>query len=272
MESSNKKWIILAVVTLSAFITNVDATIVVVGLPRLMAGLGILGLEAELARAGHTEGSSPACFDAPATSELTVGGRKVIGSAQVRRSGDLLQYGSVPRRFDAALHVRLLGLHGGQAAERWLQRRAAGLSDAAGRDLAWDEVAEALIEGWRRALEIGMVPGRASAREAEREPDDQEVPALFLAAGGRNPLQVKGIGGAHAHRHDLQGVDSIRDTIDAARNRLAVTVGQERADPALMHPGNRVDVQPGFAFAAGQGPVVPRPEFEPPPVVPCPND
>lgn len=134
----------------------------------LMAGLEILGLGAELARADRAEGSSPACFDAPATSELTVGGRKVIGSAQVRRSGYLLQHGSVPLRFDAALHVRLLGLHGGQAAERWLQRRAAGLSDAAGRDLTWDEVAEALVEGWRRVLGVQMVPGPASTGEAER--------------------------------------------------------------------------------------------------------
>ncbi len=40
-ESKSKKWIILSVVTLSAFITNVDATIVVVGLPKLMGGLHI---------------------------------------------------------------------------------------------------------------------------------------------------------------------------------------------------------------------------------------
>ena len=40
-ESTSKKWIILSVVTLSAFITNVDATIVVVGLPKLMGGLHI---------------------------------------------------------------------------------------------------------------------------------------------------------------------------------------------------------------------------------------
>nr|WP_238413439.1 MFS transporter [Alicyclobacillus sp. TC] len=35
------KWSILAAVTLVSFITNVDATIVVIGLPRLMSGLHI---------------------------------------------------------------------------------------------------------------------------------------------------------------------------------------------------------------------------------------
>ena len=36
---SNRKWAILAVTTLGAFIFNVDATIVVVGLPRILEGL-----------------------------------------------------------------------------------------------------------------------------------------------------------------------------------------------------------------------------------------
>lgn len=40
-SGDNKKWWILAVVTLVAFVTNLDATIVVVGLPRMVAGLHI---------------------------------------------------------------------------------------------------------------------------------------------------------------------------------------------------------------------------------------
>ncbi|SMC18159.1 drug resistance transporter, EmrB/QacA subfamily [Clostridium acidisoli DSM 12555] len=40
MENS-KKWIILSVVTLVSFITNVDSTIVTIGLPKLMKGLNI---------------------------------------------------------------------------------------------------------------------------------------------------------------------------------------------------------------------------------------
>lgn len=41
MTTSKRKWWILAVVTLVAFVTNLDGTIVVVGLPRLVAGLHI---------------------------------------------------------------------------------------------------------------------------------------------------------------------------------------------------------------------------------------
>lgn len=40
-QASNQKWGILSVVTLVAFVTNLDATIVVVGLPRMVSGLHI---------------------------------------------------------------------------------------------------------------------------------------------------------------------------------------------------------------------------------------
>ena len=35
-NSDSQKWIILAIVTLVSFITNIDATIVVIGLPSMM--------------------------------------------------------------------------------------------------------------------------------------------------------------------------------------------------------------------------------------------
>lgn len=41
------------------------------------------------------ERSGPACFDEPATHELLLAGKKVVGSAQVRRHGALLQHGSI---------------------------------------------------------------------------------------------------------------------------------------------------------------------------------
>lgn len=40
-QSHSNKWIILLVVTLVSFITNVDSTIVIIGLPKLMQGLNM---------------------------------------------------------------------------------------------------------------------------------------------------------------------------------------------------------------------------------------
>ena len=63
----------------------------------LLDGLGRLGVNAELA---STTARAPApstrpCFEAPGEGELVAGGSKLVGSAQWRDDGALLQHGSI---------------------------------------------------------------------------------------------------------------------------------------------------------------------------------
>ncbi len=134
----------------------------------LLEGLNRLGLPGELA-AGKREGArSAACFDAPAMYEIVVDGRKVIGSAQVRRAGYLLQHGSVPLTFDPMLHVRLLALGGGERMARWLLRQASGLEGLSLRALDWNEVAQALTYGFAVGLGVELEAGGHLPWEIER--------------------------------------------------------------------------------------------------------
>ncbi|MCU1458346.1 MAG: octanoyltransferase [Actinomycetia bacterium] len=59
----------------------------------LIAGLGRLGVEAEIAC--HEGPTGPVCFTAQRGADLRVGGRKLCGSAQVQRGQALLQHGSI---------------------------------------------------------------------------------------------------------------------------------------------------------------------------------
>lgn len=90
----------------------------------LIAGLGHLGLDAEVVRhrtpAGRSNraistsrtayGPSDACFAAPVGADLQIGGRKICGSAQKRRRGWFLQHGSIPLDDDRAQVARLLDI------------------------------------------------------------------------------------------------------------------------------------------------------------------
>lgn len=63
----------------------------------LLSGLARLGVEARVAvreTRGATPGPAP-CFNEPWGGELTLGGRKLAGSAQWRSDGALLQHGSI---------------------------------------------------------------------------------------------------------------------------------------------------------------------------------
>ena len=76
----------------------------------LIDGLARLGVSASMADgkgATRVPDSTP-CFEVPSSGELVVDGRKLVGSAQWRDGGALLQHGSILIEDDQALAVSLL--------------------------------------------------------------------------------------------------------------------------------------------------------------------
>ena len=63
---------------------------------------------AEGGRNGAGEELKSCCFSAPSKNELLVEGRKICGSAQVRRRGGFLQHGSLLLTFDPGKTASLL--------------------------------------------------------------------------------------------------------------------------------------------------------------------
>jgi lipoate-protein ligase A len=97
-----------------------------------------LGATARLADDARTPGvDAGACFAAPAGGEVMVGDGKLVGSAQVRAGGGLLQHGAFLLEDDQALvdHVTL-----GAAAPA----RAVPLSAVLGRRVTFEEAADAV--------------------------------------------------------------------------------------------------------------------------------
>ncbi len=85
----------------------------------LQAGLGLLGAEPDVERSGTAplpRHKGP-CFSARTRYELSVGGRKLVGSAQRRRDGRLLQHGSILLDAPDRRLWAVLGEGSGQAAD-----------------------------------------------------------------------------------------------------------------------------------------------------------
>ena len=142
----------------------------------LLAGIHKLGLDARLTMPAaayslrrHTPASA-ACFDSPSHYELTVQGRKLIGSAQVRKQGLILQHGSILLDFDPA---ELTGIFNLQADAKLrmqdlLRRRVISLKEALGRLPAYAEVRNALITGITTALQLELQPGTLTTAELQQ--------------------------------------------------------------------------------------------------------
>lgn len=135
----------------------------------LVAGLARLGVAAELHAGSGGRAPSPSlapCFEKPVEGEVTAGGGKLVGSAQRRWDGVLLQHGSIPLEDDQAALAELL-------AEPWRApagAAAASLSGLLGRVPGWEELTSALAEGWRESLGVELAeaaPTPAERRRAE---------------------------------------------------------------------------------------------------------
>ncbi len=139
----------------------------------LLDGLRRLEIEAQETPAENRAAAdgSAACFDVPSAHEITAGGRKLVGSAQCRRGGWVLQHGSLPLRGDVARIVD--GLAFDDEMERdtlrdALRRRATTVAEVLGRDVSFAAAAQALAEGFSAALSLTLIPGKLSDGEHTR--------------------------------------------------------------------------------------------------------
>ena len=139
----------------------------------LQQGLARAGIAVTLERARRPAAEGIAarhpCFSAAGRYELTAaGGRKMVGSAQRRRSGWIMQHGSIltgPRHLD--LPRFLVGIDAAKEMHT-LRQVTVDCSQLVKRsvDAAW--LAPLLAEGFAAGLELRLEPGTLTPREEQR--------------------------------------------------------------------------------------------------------
>lgn len=125
----------------------------------------------ENALLADNERNNPVCFDVPSSYEITVGGKKLIGSAQARRKEGVLQHGSLPLHGDLTRIVQVLAFPdevARQAAAQRLVQRATTAESILGQPLTWQEAAEAFVAAFERELNLSLLPGELTASEVSR--------------------------------------------------------------------------------------------------------
>lgn len=116
---------------------------------------------------------NPVCFEVPSNFEITHKGKKLIGSAQARKAGGVLQHGSLPLFGDLGRITQ--ALHFDSEAERLaaaqnVSSRATTLQEAAGKTLSWEDAARALIRAFtaQPGIEVELArPDQDEIRAAE---------------------------------------------------------------------------------------------------------
>jgi len=139
----------------------------------LLAGLSRLGADAHADRQTSSTANhkGPVCFEVPSHYEITVDGKKLIGSAQVRKFNGVLQHGSFPLTGDIARICDALVFDSVAArahAQRNVVERATTLEAAIGRAVPWQEAAEVLAGSFKDTFEVAAFEGDLTTEERDR--------------------------------------------------------------------------------------------------------
>ena len=130
----------------------------------LAAGLQRLGVKVDLVRpvpgGGRTAARHPSCFSSSVGYEISSQGKKLVGSAQKRCKGAILQHGSIlllghGEEFGALLNRRHRRPHAAMAS----------LGDLIGTLPSRPAVVEALAEGFREVWGVDLAPGDVTEEE-----------------------------------------------------------------------------------------------------------
>ncbi|MDR2797503.1 MAG: lipoate--protein ligase family protein [Treponema sp.] len=113
--------------------------------PGIIQGLACLGVSSRFA----------------GINDILVEGRKISGNAQTRRMGCVLQHGTLLLASDVDLMFELLLVPQEKLKDKCIQDvrdRVTSLKALLSRDIAYEEVALAVAEGFRRGLSLDFIP------------------------------------------------------------------------------------------------------------------
>ena len=131
--------------------------------------LSVLAIrEGKKDKATRPQDENPVCFEAPSDYEITIEGKKLVGSAQARRKNGVLQHGSLPLSGDIARITQSLNYKTEKLRERVaesVRSKATTVESSLARVVSWDEAAAAFAKGFAEALNIHFVDGELSAEE-----------------------------------------------------------------------------------------------------------
>ncbi|MBK7454484.1 MAG: lipoate--protein ligase family protein [Anaerolineales bacterium] len=140
----------------------------------LLYAIRELGLPVEIKEHANEPAAlnlNPVCFEVPSTYEITVEGKKLIGSAQARKKEGVLQHGSLPLTGDLTRICLALVFKDEPAREHAAQRllaRATTVKSVIDVEPDWETAAQALVKGFEAQLGIRFQRGELSRSESER--------------------------------------------------------------------------------------------------------
>jgi lipoyl(octanoyl) transferase len=140
----------------------------------LLEALRTLGLQPQASENGthhNSKAPNPVCFEVPSNYEITVNGKKLIGSAQARRKDGLLQHGALPLYGDLTRIISALQFPDAAAqaeAQERLLLHATTVERELGQAPNWEQAQLAFRDAFQKVLNLDLVAAQMTENEIQR--------------------------------------------------------------------------------------------------------
>jgi len=159
----------------------------------LTAGLQKLGVQAQLQKrspdfhAHYRNALSASCFSAAARYEILVQGEKLVGSAQRKIGGSVLQHGSILLG-EGHLELAFYLASTEQEKNRFrgaIQERTTSLSGCLGKNVTWEQAVESLREGFEQSLGVHLEEDEFTDEENRLIRGNEKQFSIYSCGQGR---------------------------------------------------------------------------------------
>lgn len=121
-----------------------------------------LGLKAGMKGEVKRSQKSPLCFNDPSYYEIVVNGKKIVGSAQVRKNGKILQHGSILIDFDIE---KMCSLFKSEYKISQVRERVTSLNNELGKEIEFEDLTAVLKKGFEENFDTKLIPDELTRKE-----------------------------------------------------------------------------------------------------------
>ncbi len=132
----------------------------------LLEGLKNLGLNSLMSEAVEKGEKSAVCFNDPSWYEILVSGKKIVGSAQKRVNGKLLQHGAILIDIDVGKYCSLFSNCNEELIKK-LKERMTSINSELKKEMNYNHVKQSMIKGFEKALDIEFEESGLTEEELE---------------------------------------------------------------------------------------------------------
>jgi len=130
----------------------------------LLTAFASLGIEARMGAERLRKPFPASCFAIATPGDITWHGKKFVGSAQKRFGSSILQHGAILLRSQEKTLAEIFSGQG-KVTSQTLLEKVTCLDDILERRIEVGEISEALVNGFKRALNIELQTGKLSSEE-----------------------------------------------------------------------------------------------------------